>query len=103
MSDSSEGNDKMSATAIHNLRPEVQVTNSTAHSHVTTTIHTGFSSTKFTNDESSLYVIVAGLFSDRISIVGKKTGEMKAQLATYLKPNDIIDEDLLSILADLPI
>ena len=61
MSDLSEENDEMSTTAVRNLRPELQVTESTPHEQVTTTIPTGLSATKVITDESSLCTIVAGL------------------------------------------
>ena len=93
MSDSAEENDEMSTTAVRNLRPELQVTEETPHEHVTTMIPTGLSATKVITDESSLYDIVAGLISNRLSLSDTKAAEMKAQLTTYLKSNDIIDKD----------
>ena len=101
MSDSAEENDEMSTTAVRNLRPELQSTEETPHEQVSTMIPTGLSATKVITDESSLYDIVAGLISSRLSMSDTKAAKMKTQLTQYLKSNDIIDEDLLSVMTDL--
>ena len=44
---------------------------------------------------------MAVLISGRLSMSEDKTEELKAQLSTYLKFNNIIDEDLFSVMKNL--
>ena len=101
MSDFSKEYDAMSTIAVRNLRPKLLGTEKTSHQQDTTTVPAWVSGTKVINDESSLCSIVAKLILDRLSMDDEKKEVLKMQLSTYLKSNDIIDEDLLSVMTDL--